>query len=68
MRHPYETKNKPAGNYLPAGSFYSNLKQQLTKSNSVVFANYGAITAGLACVPVFRRLDFFEPVELANVF
>ena len=37
-------------------------------SNSVVFTNYGAITAGLASVPVLGRLDFFEPVELAYVF
>ena len=37
-------------------------------SNSVVFADNCAIAAGLACVPVFGRLDFFQPVKLADVF
>ena len=34
----------------------------------MIFTNYGTVTAGLTSVPVLRRFDFFQPVELADLF
>jgi hypothetical protein len=37
-------------------------------SNSVIFTDDSSIAAVQAVTPVLRRLDFFQPVKLANGF